>query len=130
VIGIWSTHASTFLYVAGVGVIVALAPMVLWPLRWAKVIGWNVPADNHLAVYYGRCLGSVACAVGAFAIVASPNPANVAFYFPLLLTAWIAMVAVHVYGAIRKIQPMSETYEIAFWVGLAVLTILFWPTAA
>ena len=129
-IGMWSVHSASFLYFAGIGIIIALAPMALWPLQWARLIGWSIPADNHLAVYYGRCLACVACAVGAFAVVAADRPVLVAFYFPVLLTSWMLMVAVHAYGAVRKIQPIGETYEIALWAGLVVLTLLFWPNVA
>jgi hypothetical protein len=40
------------------------------------------------------------------------------------------MVAVHVYGAWRKIQPMTETIEIAFYALLLLLTLLFQPSVA
>ncbi|MDN5874472.1 MAG: hypothetical protein L0H29_08850 [Sinobacteraceae bacterium] len=128
-IGMGGAHAGTFLQVVGVVMILALLPMALWPLQWARVVGWKIPADNHLAIYYGRCLGAVASATGAFAIVASAHAATTAFYFPFLLTLWVLMVLAHAWGGLRRIQPLSETCEIVFWGGLAVLTLAFWPIA-
>jgi hypothetical protein len=37
------------------------------------------------------------------------------------------MVGVHIYGALKRIQPITETYEIGFWLSLAILTLMFWP---
>ena len=37
------------------------------------------------------------------------------------------MIAVHVYGAWRRIQPITETIEIGFYAMLFVLTLLFHP---
>lgn len=126
-IGIWGIYASPFLVLIGIVMIAALLPMALWPLRWARVIGWRIPADNHLAIYYGRCLGAVAAAVGVFGIIAAQQPATLVFYYPFVLVLWLLMVAAHIWGAVKRIQPLTETLEIGFWGGLAVLTLLFWP---
>jgi hypothetical protein len=40
------------------------------------------------------------------------------------------MFFVHVYGAIKKIQPITETLEIGFWMILFVLNILFYPATS
>ena len=37
------------------------------------------------------------------------------------------MIVVHVWGALLRIQPISETLEIAMYSGLALLTVLFYP---
>lgn len=128
-LGVYHAHAPTFLWVIGLLMIVALLPMALWPLQWARVIGWQIPADNHLAIYYGRCLGCVATAAGVFAIVAAGDPVTVSFYLPFLLTLWVLMVVAHVWGAIRRIQPLTESLEIGFWAALAGVTLLFLPPA-
>ena len=47
--------------------------------------------------------------------------------FEILLAVAVMMIVVHIYGALRRIQPLSETLEIGFYVGLLVLTLLFWP---
>jgi len=38
------------------------------------------------------------------------------------------MVAVHVYGGAKGIQPRSETYEIGYWLGLLLLALMFYPS--
>jgi len=50
--------------------------------------------------------------------------------FEVLYFVSISMIAVHVYGAWRRIQPITETIEIAFYALLLLLTLLFQPTAA
>jgi len=38
------------------------------------------------------------------------------------------MGALHAYGAIKKIQPVTETVEIILWVVLFLVTLCFYPT--
>lgn len=128
-IGIWSSYASTYLLVVGIAVIVAMAPLAIGPLWWAKVLGWRIPADTDLAIYLGRSLGCVTCAVGAFAILVAGDAAHHQFFFSLLLVNWVLMVLVHVYGALKGIQPISETYEAGVWIALVIITLLCWPNA-
>ena len=47
--------------------------------------------------------------------------------FELLAATATMMIVVHVYGALKRIQPLSETLEIGFYVLLLVLTLMFWP---
>jgi hypothetical protein len=59
-IGIWSAYASTFLILLAVISAVFLSiPIFIAPLRWARILGWPIPAQTDLAVYFGRCLGAV-----------------------------------------------------------------------
>jgi hypothetical protein len=44
-----------------------------------------------------------------------------------MMSCFAVMTAVHVYGAIRKIQPLSETLEIGFWALLLLLAFCFYP---
>ena len=37
------------------------------------------------------------------------------------------MWLIHVYGAIRRIQPLSETLEIGLWTVLLLLNTAFFP---
>ena len=128
-IGIWASHSSHFLLVIGASIILIFGiPMAIWPIRWAKVLRWEIPDNTDLAVYYGRCLGCVALVIGAFSILAWKHRFVEPFYFKLLLLCWILMILVHIYGAIKKIQPITETYEMGFWFGLTLLTLAFWPT--
>jgi len=127
-LGMWGNHSSHFLYVIGISTLLIFGvPMAIWPIQWAKTLRWVIPTKTDLAVYYGRCLGCVAFVIGAFGVLAASNPAVQSFYFQFLLTCWVLMVAVHVYGAIKNIQPITETYEIGFWFSLVLITIAFWP---
>lgn len=130
-LGIWGSYSSQFLFVIGTSTLVIFGvPMAIWPIQWAKTLRWEIPAQPDLAVYYGRCLGCVAFVIGLFGIVAAMNPAVQIFYFQFLFACWGLMVVLHVYGAVKKIQPITETYEIGFWFGLALLTLSFWPNVS
>lgn len=126
--GVWGSHSSQFLTVVGWLIMFVFAiPITIWPLQWAKVLRWKIPEQTDLVLYFGRCLGCVAIAVASFGILAANQAAVLPFYFQLLLLICVLMVLVHLYGAIKKIQPVTETYEIAFWFGLLILTLCFWP---
>ena len=47
--------------------------------------------------------------------------------FEVLAAVALLMVLVHVHGAIKRIQPWTETLEIGFYAGMFVLTLMFWP---
>jgi hypothetical protein len=129
-LGIWANYSSQFLFVIGISTLLIFGiPMALWPIQWAKTLRWQIPEHIDLAVYYGRCLGCVAFIVGVFGIISAMNPIVQPFYFQFLLSCWILMVVVHIYGAIKNIQPITETYEIGFWFALVLLTLCFWPIA-
>ena len=49
------------------------------------------------------------------------------FTFQVLLAVAAFMIVVHVWGALLRIQPISETLEIGMYSGLALLTVLFYP---
>jgi len=126
--GIWGNHSSEFLFVIGVSTLLIFGiPMAIWPIQWAKTLRWVIPSQTDLAVYYGRCLGCVAFVIGVFGMVASGDTSVQPFYFQFLLSCWGLMVAVHLYGALKGIQPITETYEIGFWISLAIFTLIFWP---
>lgn len=127
-IGIWSAYASTFLYVVAIGTVTLFGlPLLFWPLRWAKVLRWHIPDQTDLTVYFGRCLGAVICVLGVFAFLSNTSLVLQLFYFKLIMTLFIFMILVHIYGAIRRIQPISETYEILYWILMFVLSVLFYP---
>jgi hypothetical protein len=52
---------------------------------------------------------------------------GIAFVFETLMTVWLFMVAVHLWGWIKGIQPITETLEIGLWLALIALTLAFWP---
>lgn len=127
-IGIWGGYSSQFLSIVGWLILVVFAiPITIWPFQWAKAVGWEIPQHTHLVLYFGRCLGCVAIAVALFSIFAANYLLVQPFYFKFLLFIWASMVILHIYGAMKKIQPILETYEIGFWSGLVLLTLCFWP---
>lgn len=127
-IGAWGGHSAEFLRILAVFTVFFFGlPMVLWPLRWAKVLGWKIPETVDLTVYFGRCLGCVICGLGLMTFCAASQPVLQPYFFSLLILLFVLMVVVHIYGAIRRIQPLSETVEILFWLTLVVLALLFYP---
>ncbi len=115
--------ASWFLVIAGTLFLVVFAlPLLLMPLTWARWFGWRLPeGNNHLTVYFGRCLGAVALAIifTAARFVSRPGPA----IFDLIGWVCAGMVGVHVWGALKKAQPVSETVEIAFYAVVGVIAM-------
>lgn len=117
----------TFFWVTGiVGVGMGLA-IAASPIGWARVFGWPLtPADQvdqrerHLCLYFGRCLGAMvlAFAVGAIHCALQAQPSRSFLLFTVCFGA--GLTGVHVYGAIRGIQPIIETIEIAIYGGLTV----------
>jgi hypothetical protein len=127
-IGLWQAYSTNYLYVVAVGTLLLFGvPLLLWPLNWAKVLGWQIPDHTHLAIYFGRCLGGVICAMGGLAFVAAASVVTQRFFFYLIMANFTAMIVIHIYGAVKKLQPISETYEIIYWVLMLGLTALFYP---
>ena len=127
-VGIWSSYSSHYLYVLGISILGAFAlPMLLVPITFAKVLRWQIPDHEHLAIYFGRCLGGLAAVIAAFGFKAAGSPELKPFFFQLAISAFCILTLIHIYGGIRKIQPITETIEIAFWFGLIVLTVCFYP---
>lgn len=102
-------------------------PIFLAPLRWARLMGWTIPEHEHLAIYFGRCLGAFILVVEATMLRSATTGTSFSYAFDVLFLVFALMFVVHVYGAIRKIQPISETLEIGFWMILFVLNVLFYP---
>ena len=116
--------ASLFLWAVGVvfGVVYAL-PLLLMPVRWARAIGWRLPDERELVVYFGRCLGAVALAIVGACMRAAPRPADNMILFEVIIGASVLLCGVHIWGAMRRAQPWFETAEIALYggAGLAAL---------
>ncbi|WP_243394855.1 hypothetical protein [Leptospira adleri] len=127
-VGIWGTESSLFLYILVFSTFFVFAlPMFLVPLRWAAVLGWEIPAQGNLSIYYGRCLASVMSVLCYMGFVAAGNREVQPFYFNILLGCFGLMVIVHAYGGIRRIQPLSETIETGFWLILFFCGLFFYP---
>ena len=129
-IGIWSAHAQTFLLVFAILALFAFViPMIFAPMFWARMLLWNIPEDTDLAVYSLRSLGSLGLAVLLVTFRAAISGEGLLLIYELFIPFFALMVLVHLYGAIKKIQPITETLEIGFWLVLLVLALCFMPTA-
>jgi hypothetical protein len=129
-IGIWSGHAQTFMLVFAILALVAFViPMIFAPMFWARMLLWNIPEDTDLAVYSLRSLGSLGLALLLVTLRAAITGEGLLFVYELFVPFFALMVLVHLYGAIKKIQPITETLEIGFWLVLLVLSLCFMPIA-
>jgi hypothetical protein len=127
-VGLWSAHAQGYLLILmSVTTVVFGLPIFLIPLTWARVFGWRVPADSDLAVYFGRCLGAFILIVEALMLRAGLTGEGLAFTFQVLAAVGALMVIVHIWGAVQRIQPLTETLEIGMYAGMLVLTAMFYP---
>lgn len=129
-LGQYGDHAGTYLLVLMISTTIGFAlPILLAPLAWARAMLWRVPDDTDLAVYFGRCLGAFILIVEMLMLRAVATGAGVADVFNVLFAVYGLMLVIHTYGAIRRVQPITETLEIGFWALLLVLNTLFYPAA-
>jgi hypothetical protein len=127
-IGMWAAHAQAFLFVLMLVTSAVFAlPIFLAPLTWARRLGWQVPEHTDLAVYFGRCLGAFVLIVELLMLRAAFTGTGLVFTFQVLVAVAVMMTVVHVWGAVQRIQPASETLEIGMYAGLGILAVLFYP---
>ena len=127
-LGLWSAHAANFLLILTLATTLVFAlPIFLVPLTWARLMAWQIPQQTDLAVYFGRCLGAFILILEALMLRAALTGEAMHTAFELLAATATMMIVVHVYGALKRIQPLSETLEIGFYVLLLLLTLMFWP---
>jgi hypothetical protein len=130
-IGLWSAYSHTYLVTLCIVTSLVFAlPIFLIPLTWARWFGWRIPQETHLAIYFGRCLGAFILIVEALMLRAGLNGTGLVFTFQVLLAVAALMVLVHIWGAVLRIQPISETLEIGMYGGMFLLTVLFYPTGS
>lgn len=127
-IGLLGDYSAVFLKVFAVVTLLAFAvPIAVAPLAWARVLKWDVDSKPHLALYFGRCLGAVAIVITCAAWYAAVHPEVQRFFFGMQIAISLLVGIVHVVGAIQRVQPLTETAEIAFWAALVILGLLFFP---
>lgn len=102
-------------------------PIFLTPLSWAQLVLWKVPDETDLAVYFGRCLGAFILVIELLMLRGILEPESRLFVFDALYAVFALMFVVHIYGALKGIQPITETLEIGLWFLLLVLNTLFYP---
>jgi len=118
------TRSRIFLLVVGTLFLVVFAlPLFIAPFSWAEAFGWDVGPHTDLAAYFGRCLGALAIAVTVVALAGARDPAAHRWIFVLLAIAAGLLVVVHLIGAVRDAQPLSEDLEIAGYAGFAALAL-------
>ena len=128
-IGLLGEHSAAFLRVFAVITLLAFAiPIAVAPLAWARALKWDIDPKFHLALYFGRCLGAVAIVITCAAWYAALHPEVQRFYFGLQIGIALLVGIAHVVGAIQRVQPWTETAEIAFWAALVLLGLLFFPS--
>jgi hypothetical protein len=127
-IGIWTSYSDVYLIVAGVAMLAAFGlPLLLVPVSWARAFRWEIPQPRNLVVFLGRSMGIFISIIAIFAFKVTQTPTFKPFYFDLMLWIFGGMIVLHVYGAIQKTQPITETIEILLWVILGLITLCFYP---
>lgn len=127
-LGMFSEYAVTYLWVLGSITTVAFAiPLFVVPIFWAKNMLWHLPVERDLAVYFGRCVGAFVLVVEYFIFKAAYTGVGIGFTFEMLSVVFSLMLVVHIYGAIRGIQPITETLEIGLWLALLAINYLCYP---
>ena len=127
-LGMWGVHAGLCLKALAIGALLLFGlPLLLWPLRWARLLGWAVAAPDHLAIYFGRTLGMVTCALAIATLMSLNHPLLWPLLYNLNIMIFLANTGVHAWGAIKRIQPLAETWEIPYWFALALVQYLFYP---
>lgn len=102
-------------------------PIFVAPITWARLMRWTIPEHQHLAIYFGRCLGAFILVIEVAMLRSATTGTSFSYAFDLLFVVFSLMFVVHVYGALKRIQPISETLEIGFWMLLFVLNTVFYP---
>lgn len=127
-IGIWTSYNNIFLILAGVVMLAAFGlPLMLVPMSWARVYRWDLPQPQNLSKFLGRSLGVFITIMAIFSFKVTQTPDAKKFFIDLMLWIFGGMILLHVYGAIRKTQPVTETFEILMWVVLSTITLCFYP---
>ena len=102
-------------------------PLFLSPLRWARVLQWRIPDDTDLTTYFGRTLGAAMVALSAGGLRAARRPEEHRIVFEMTFLGSLLATAAHVWGALLRRQPWTETAEIAFWSAMAAAALLAYP---
>ncbi len=127
-VGMWSGYADEFLIgLAALTFVLFTIPLLLVPMRWGRLMGFQIPAQTDLAVYFGRSVGALAAATNFIALRAGLSGEGVAEIVALIVAIAVMMVFIHAWGAYKKIQPLSETLEIGFWIAMALVALAVLP---
>src|SRR5512140_3323664 len=109
--------ASFYLWLGGAAFGIAYGlPLFLFPIRWARWFRWQTHEQGDLTVYFGRCLGGLILALVFGGFRAAPHAGQNGLFFEVLVAAFGAMIVAHVWGAVRRAQPWTETVEILLYL--------------
>ncbi len=129
-IGIWQSYANVYLIVAGVAMLLPFGlPLLVAPMAWAKLLRWET-TPVQLASFLGRSVGLFISVIAIYAFIAAATPQAQPFFFQLMLLLVAGNLGLHVFGAIKKWQPITETIEIGVWALLFLVTLAFYPAGA
>lgn len=127
-IGMWNEFSQNYLMTLMIATtVVFVIPIFFVPLTWAKLMQWTIPKETELTLYFGRCLGSFGFVLEYFTYQAATTGIGESLVFQFWIIFCFFMVGLHIYGAIKKIQPITETIEIGLWVTLIFLGLAFYP---
>lgn len=127
-IGLWNNYLHIYLNVVAVAMLLGFGlPLLFVPLCWARVFRWETPQSTHLATFLGRSLGVFIIVISVFAYKAANTPAVQPFFMDMMLWIIAGSILIHVHGAIKKVQPITETIEIIVWFLLLFATLAFYP---
>ncbi len=127
-IGMWNDYSQNYLMFLMILTTLAFSiPLFFFPLTWARVMKWTIPEQTELVLYFGRCLGSLALVLEYCTYQAASTGIGEVLIFQYWIGLCVFMVALHIYGAIKRIQPITETLEIGLWVILLFLSLAFYP---
>jgi hypothetical protein len=128
-IGLWNNYLHIYLYIVAVVMLLGFGlPLLLVPIQWARVFRWEIPEEKRLAAFLGRTVGVFICVLAVFAYKAAGNPTDQPFFVDMMLWVVSGSLLIHVYGAIKKAQPITETIEILVWILLLITTLVFYPS--
>ena len=128
-IGMWNPYLHIYLYVLSAGMLIGFGlPLLFVPIRWALLFRWEIPQPKELATFLGRSVGVFIIVLSVFAFRAANIPAVQPFFFDMLLWTLVGSILIHIYGAVSKAQPITETVEILMWFLLLFATLAFYPS--
>lgn len=109
--------ASWFLLLSVVFFVVVYGvPLCVAPLRWARWFQWELPTGNNdLTIYFGRCTGALAVTIIVMAIQGISDPKGHLMVFDFIALACGLLTVLHIWGAIQRMQPWTETAEIVMY---------------
>jgi len=123
-----NTGSSIFMLAGSTGLVILLGlPLLISPMGWARKLGWKIPEEADLANYLGRSLGGVCLSIAIVGYLAARNPWLYRPVFELVIILGLFGAGVHVYGFIRKSQPMFENLEIVVFLLVSALAWYFYP---